>query len=49
MKAAGRGVLVFTFCGAEHIFQPAQSINFMLAVFEKLYKYAEQPDDRIPI
>lgn len=36
-------------CGTEHIFQPAQSINFMPAVFEKLYKYAEQPDDKIPI
>lgn len=30
-------------------FHPVQSIHFMLAVFEKLYKYAELPDDKIPI
>lgn len=30
-------------------FHPVQSINSMLAVFEKLYKYAELPDDKIPI
>lgn len=30
-------------------FQAMQSINFMLAVFEELCKYAEQPDDKIPI
>lgn len=30
-------------------FQPMLSINFMLPVFEKLYKYAEQQDDKIPI
>lgn len=30
-------------------FQPLLSINFMLPVFEKHYKYAEQPEDKIPI
>lgn len=30
-------------------FQPVLSINFTPPVFEKLYKYAEEPDDGIPI
>lgn len=30
-------------------FQTALSINFMLLLFQKLYKYAEQSDDKIPI
>lgn len=37
-------------CPSHHlcIFPCSLSI-FMLAVFEELYKYAEQPDDKIPI
>lgn len=30
-------------------FQTELSINFMLLLFQKLYKYAEQSDDKIPI
>ncbi len=42
-------------CPSHHLlqhsayFQPVLSINFLLPVFEKLYKYAEQPNDKIPI
>lgn len=37
-------------CPCHHLyFQPVQSINYMLAVFEKLYKYAKESDDKIPI
>ncbi|MEQ2297286.1 hypothetical protein AMECASPLE_033319 [Ameca splendens] len=32
-------------CSTTH-FQLMSSINFMLPVFEKLYKYAEQSDDK---